>query len=1191
MPPSPARRSSPGRELRGDNHKRGRSLEPRILVRERDDDLALFNEMQTRERESFLLKSNDDFEDTFSTRLRYFSDPKLGISIPARGESTDLLNADGEKNDYDWLLTPPDTPLFPSLDDEARPVTLIQRGRPRNQPIAISRSSTMEKGRRSSRGSASPNRLSSSPRSGGSPSQTGGRPSSAPHSNPTPSLRPATPSRGPSPQPSKPSTATTRRMSTGSSAISSSRARGTSPLPTSRGTSPLPTSRGTSPVPTSRGNSASPKISAWQTNIPGFSSEAPPNLRTSLADRPASYVRGSSPASRNGRDLSSRSSRQSMSPTPSRSSGRQSMSPTPRSISSSHSHDRDVMSSHGKVSVASSGDDDVESLQSVSMGSTGRVASRRVGAFPSNKSPASSKKPNKVMLSSSAPKRSFDSALRQMDHRKSPQNMFRPLLSSVPSSSFYVGKASAAHRAMISRNSSVTTSSNASSDQGTSGAHDTEGSDHNPDNMTPEWGRTPYLDVQDEVFSFDKADALTEDISHGAHNQSPDVQHDKFSGGARIESQLGGSENLNTHITAGAITAPSKESELLEVKGNFPEVDYVEDMSICYKCGRMYHAVELTEGDLKLCSDCRSSDEPLTTTTPEPNMVVSDNSPSLSTRIPGRDKSFDNMNPIIVIPESLEATNMAEPSVTHHEENFREQPGVDLASEKSLVQTLEEEDMSRQENLEVIGQPIVEYNSTDSNPGSQQMQRLSNHPNSELDVSEGHGISVLLMRSSSVKGPVLRGRTFSAASIPYDDPSYVRDSATSMRSSHGHGSVSASSSVDLGSARLIETRVQRQLTSRKTETVTNPKHQRTGSSLSGTSSRAFQGLGLGKSMHEEKMEVDVAHVENEVVNVTHAAIQEQLVVSLSGGADDTCAEVERDNFCGTMTAASELSTHALNTHSRESSVASIANVENSGSCGKGEEFPNELRSISDQEASALTPESCTVEEDRAQIKRSVEEKPNSIVDKGDVSDVPTQSLQDILSDIEIDNDRLDSISSQSDVVSTDSENTMDELLDSWHVEEHGSDAHGILEESAVTVAEVTVEGQGGTMTRSSSVDEAEDTLLFCSTIIENLAYEAAILAMEKENTVPMEDSRPMVTILGNSNSELNDRRGRSNGKRTSKSQKVRQKRVETKTKLSADENENAEQVDVSTTRIVGAPKRGDTMNPPKIESKCNCTVM
>ncbi|KAH7833293.1 hypothetical protein Vadar_004875 [Vaccinium darrowii] len=1159
MPPSPARRSSPGRELRGDNHKRGRSLDPGILLRERDDDLALFNEMQTREKESFLLKSNDDFEDTFSTRLRYFSDHNLGISIPpARGESSDLLNADGEKNDYDWLLTPPDTPLFPSLDDEAPPFTLAQRGRPRSQPVAISRPSTMEKSRRSSRGSPSPNRLSSSPRSGNSPSQTRGRPSSAPHSTPTPSVRPATPSRRPSTPPCKPSTPTSRRMSTGSSVVSSSR------------------TRGTSPVPTSRGNSASPKIRAWQTNIPGFSSEAPPNLRTSLADRPASYVRGSSPASRNGRDLPSRSGRQSMSPTPS------------RSVSSSYSHDKDLTGSHGKVSVVSSGDDDADSVQSVSVGSSDRSASRRFGAFSSNKAPASSKKPNKVMLSSSAPKRSFDSALRQMDHRKSPQNMFRPLLSSVPSSSFYVGKASAAHRTMISRNSSVTTSSNASSDQGTSGAHDTEGSDHNPDNMTPEWGQTPYMDVQDDVFAFEKAEALTEDISYGAHDQSPNAHHDEFSGGARIESQLGGSEDLNSHITASAIISPSKESELLEVKGNFPEVDSVEDMSTCYKCGRLYHAVELTEGDLKLCSDCRSSDEPLTTTTPEPNILLCDDSPSLSMRIPGNDKSFDEMKPVILIPESLEASNMAEPSATHHEENFQEPPSLDLLSEESLVQTVEEQDTCRQENLEVIGRPIVEYNSTDSGTGSQQMQQLSNHPNIELDVSEGNGISILLKRSSSIKGPFVRARTFSAASIPYDDPSYVRDSATSMRSSVGHVSVSASSSVDFGSARQTEARIQRLLSSRKFETSTHPKHQRTGSSLSGTSSHAFQGLSLAKSLNEEKMEFDVAHVENEAVNVTDAAIEEQLVVSPSGGADDTCAEVECGYSRGAMTATSELSTHALNTHSGESSVSSFSNVENSGLCGNGEEFPNDARSILDREAPALIPEPSTVEEDRARRKRSVEEMPNSIVDKVDVSDGPTQSLQDIISDIEIDNGCLDSLGSQSDAVSMDSESTVDELQETWHVPELGTldDAHGIVEESTVTI-----EGPGVTMTRSLSLDEAEDTLLFCSTIIQNLAHEAATLAMEKENTVPMEDSRPMVTILGNSNSELKDRRGRASGKRTSKSQKARQKRVETKTKLSADENEIAEEVDVSTTRIVGVPNKGDNMKPPKLESKCNCTVM
>lgn len=62
MHPSPAMRISPRKELRVENHKRGRSLESVILYREKDDDLALFNEVQNKERENFLLPSND-FDD------------------------------------------------------------------------------------------------------------------------------------------------------------------------------------------------------------------------------------------------------------------------------------------------------------------------------------------------------------------------------------------------------------------------------------------------------------------------------------------------------------------------------------------------------------------------------------------------------------------------------------------------------------------------------------------------------------------------------------------------------------------------------------------------------------------------------------------------------------------------------------------------------------------------------------------------------------------------------------------------------------------------------------------------------------------------------------------------------------------------------------------------------------------------
>ncbi|PSS26938.1 Serine-rich adhesin for platelets like [Actinidia chinensis var. chinensis] len=1147
MPPSPAMRSSHGREFRGDNHKRGRSLEGGILFGEKDDDLALFNEMQTRERDNFLLKSNDDFEDLFSTKLRYFSDYNLGISIPVRGENSDLLNADGEKHDYDWLLTPPDTPLFRSLDDETPPVTFAQRGRPRSQPITISRSSTMEKSHRSSRGSASPNRSSPSPRSGNSTIQTRGRASSAPHSSPTPSLRNATPTRRPSPPPSKSATPvprsltpTPRRMSTGSGgSVSSSGV------------------RGTSPVSRSRGNSASPKVSAWKTNIPGFSLDAPPNLRTSLADRPASYVRGSSPASRNGRDSSSRCARQSMSPTASRS----------------------ISSSRSKGSVASSGDDDVDSLQSVPMSSSDISASRRVGGFSSNKAPAFSKKPTRTGLSSSAPKRSFDSALRQMDHRKGPQNMFRPLLSSVPSSTFYAGKVSAAHRALISRNSSVTTSSNASSDQCTSGAHDTEGSEQNQDDMASECGKARYTGVQDDVFAFEKADGVNERTNPGVHDQTPDVQRGDFSGGAIVDSQLGGSQDFGTPM---AITATSEASE---VKDNFPEVDGIEAMALCSKCGLRYHAMDLTEGDLKLCADCRRIGEPLTATSSVPTTIVSENFPSLLVKISDEHVSFDALDPLLAMLESSEVTNIAEARAAQHEENVQKcqttsaEPSLDLSSENCFSQKLTEEDVQN-----VIGQLSVGHYPSDGDPGVQKMQHLS----------EGAGISILLKRSSSGTGPVVQGRTFTATTIAYDDPSYVRESAPSMRSSIGHGSVSASSSVDMGPARQMETRVQRQLSGKKSDFETyrydmNSKHQRTGSSLSGTLSHAFQGLST--NTNEESIQLSVALVENEVVGVTKMAPGEQSLASENAGLNDICVEVVCNNYYGTMAAStSEISTNTLNICSGDSSFASFSYVEDSASCGNGEVFQNDMKSILDQETSALTLENSTVKEDTMLT---------SLVDRVDVAGVSTQSSLDTISEIELENGHLDLHGSESDIGSPNSRNTMDELpepsvaigldndiLASVAEPDTLDHAHGFPEESTVTV-----EGHGGTRARSLTLDEATDTILFCSSIIHNLAYEAATIAMENESSVPLEGSRPMVTIVGNSNSDRKDPRGRTAGKRNSKSQKSRQKRVEMDTKPLPCNTDSVEKVDVSTTRIVGVPERSDSMKPPKIESKCNCTIM
>ncbi|EPS68148.1 hypothetical protein M569_06625, partial [Genlisea aurea] len=353
MPPSPALKISPGREMRAD--KRGRS----IAIHDREDDLILFNQVKNKQKENFLLQSNDDFDDLLSTKLKQFSGSKSGVS---RGETSDLLN-EGDKNDYDWLITPPESPLFASLDDEALPFRQLQRGRPRSQPVPIvSRpsSSLVERGYRSARGSPSPNRSSPSPRSGNVAAaalQPRSRPVSASQSSPPPAHA-SSPSRRSSP-PVSSGVPIPRRLSTGSVSAGQSKA-------------------GVR-MSVVGNSSASPKIKAWQSSIPGFSCEVPPNLRTSLADRPASYVRGSSP--RNGRQSS-------MSPTVSRS-----------------------VSSSLRGSVASSGDDDAaeDSLPS---------SNPVIGSVPINivalaNDHRLSKKPARG-FSSSTPKRRHDLALRQM---------------------------------------------------------------------------------------------------------------------------------------------------------------------------------------------------------------------------------------------------------------------------------------------------------------------------------------------------------------------------------------------------------------------------------------------------------------------------------------------------------------------------------------------------------------------------------------------------------------------------------------------------------------------------------------------------------------------------------------------------------------------------------------------------------
>ncbi|KZT75466.1 hypothetical protein F511_47509 [Dorcoceras hygrometricum] len=133
-----------------------------------------------------------------------------------------------------------------------------------------------------------------------------------------------------------------------------------------------------------------------------------------------------------------------------------------------------------------------------------------------------------------------------------------------------------------------------------------------------------------------------------------------------------------------------------------------------------------------------------------------------------------------------------------------------------------------------------------------------------------------------------------------------------------------------------------------------------------------------------------------------------------------------------------------------------------------------------------------------------------------------------------------------------------------------------------------VEDSGGRKSRSLTLEEATDAILFCSSIIHNLAYEAANIAIDKETPQVESVLQPAVAFVSKSNSDRREIRARNTGKPNSRSQKTRQKKLETDPKPASVDAETEEDFSA---HVVKSPYKCDSMKPPKLESKCNCTIM
>uniref|UniRef100_A0A0A9H525 Uncharacterized protein n=1 Tax=Arundo donax TaxID=35708 RepID=A0A0A9H525_ARUDO len=126
------------------------------IRRDEDESLVLFGELYRHEKE----KDVNLLEPMFSVEFEAIQGDGRMFKLPSGKK--DYLLPDSEKNDYDWLKTPPATPLFPSLEMEANSSQMIfQKELPILQPVRTSRFSNKPDSTSTSTRSESPTSSSS----------------------------------------------------------------------------------------------------------------------------------------------------------------------------------------------------------------------------------------------------------------------------------------------------------------------------------------------------------------------------------------------------------------------------------------------------------------------------------------------------------------------------------------------------------------------------------------------------------------------------------------------------------------------------------------------------------------------------------------------------------------------------------------------------------------------------------------------------------------------------------------------------------------------------------------------------------------------------------------------------------------------------------------------------------------------
>lgn len=802
--------------------------------------------------------------------------------------------------------------------------------------------------------------------------------------------------------------------------------------------------------------------------------------------------------------------------------------------------------------------------------------------------------------------------------------MFRPLASSLPSTGIYSGKGSSSYHHIMLRHSTATVGSNSSSGQVTGFMPDTKGNDSIPV-FQSEVEDLAYIDKHGESTAFGMVDLSNEGSRHESHESSFSDQLGDMDQGYAVECESSVNEEVSHHVFD---VENSSTHGSLHVGNEFLEGVALETMEVCGRCGSHYRATEATRSEKNICPECREEHSFAETDSPGTTRALDEDSPKQSQEIFDENKSDVENIPVINVLESLPAVMVeAEMMETREKieqcDDYYEQEQYHL-HESSISRALEEQNvdtLNYQDGTQSsTGCGLLSIDTKES-----QAQLSDKHHDVKIGSSGRGDVPLLIKRSVSMKSPVIQANSSSCFTRSYEGFSYLRDRSISLRSSTE--TASASSSWDYGSSIRKGSHIrQRSGSTLDLETHrydTNSKSLSTMSSSSGMSSHALQALNV---MPEDSFEVCAAQMtctHDETHKESHTEIQ-----------DSKCKETNVMNAgFGESIGLVGISANVVGDLAEQNPV-----VTDDGCCENGDdvanavinkgetrESPTHVRSTSDLGASPITDDSSLNDHPRLQEKDVNETLHSSstttaseVEPESCEPETPGVGVHGQIPESECNLNAVEDCSEKSPAhVSVDHHNSVvpvNEISGIYSLSQLilASDyafrivcyvyifsynltkfRHGLL--LSADESTVLVECPGGKEPRSLTLEEATDTILFCSSIVHDIVYQAATLAVDKAKDEE-EMLHPTVTVLGKSNANRSSYGlggGTKAKKKSSKSAKGSRKQTEReeKTEVQIENDENAGEA-VMIRNVGVPPSKGVNLKPPpKLESKCNCSIM